>query len=375
MGLFLTLSLVATACGDDDDDDAAGDSSPAATAGSTGVPSATAASPASSAPADTEADAAATVADTAAATTSAEADVEKEDITLTMGGSQASSSVFSLLVAESRIAGEADGAMTINIRETGASSENIQLLKDCAVDFGLSGLSTIIQAQRGIGAFAGNAYPGICNLMIYLKNAEIITVREDAGVDAIEDLEGKAFAPSFQGSALYDNVLAYLGVLGVSVDVFDGSLEDIVNAVKDGRIVGFGKSANGTGADASMLDVASTVDVKAVGFTQEQVDQILNASADNAVLYQFIEIPPGSIYDNEEAFLSSVVLASYFTDAATMDEETQYRLTKSMFEALQQAATETNYAGAMQVTAEDTVGNAGKLALCPGSERYFNEID
>ena len=365
----MAVSLVAAAaCGDDDE---AGTAATAAADSS----AATTAAADTSAPADTAADSSA-AATTAAATTAAPttAAAEKENLNLTMGGSQASSSVFALISTQARIAGDADGSMTINIRETGASSENIQLLKDGAVDFGLSGLSTIIQAQQGLAAFEGNAYPEICNLMVYLKNAEFITVRADAGIETIMDLDGKSFAPSFQGSALYDNILAYFAVLGISVDVFDGSLEDIVNAMKDGRIVGFGKSGNGLGADASMLDVSSTVGVKAIGFTQEQVDQILAAAPENKLLYQFTEIPAGNIYDNAEPFLSSVVLASYFTDTSKMDEETQYRVSKSMYEALEQAATETNYAGGKGITVEDTTDNADKLQLCPGSERYFSEV-
>ena len=68
----------------------------------------------------------------------------KEQLNLTMGGSQSGSSVFSLITAQARLAGNADGALDINIRETAASSENIQLLRDGAVDFGLSGLGTVI---------------------------------------------------------------------------------------------------------------------------------------------------------------------------------------------------------------------------------------
>ena len=380
IGLLVTLSLVAVSCGGDDDDaDSAATGAPSdatvaseeAEAGdstvATDAPAATDAPTATGAPAATDAPAAS---EAPSETTAA----EKDDITLTMGGSSSSSSVFAFITAQSRIASESDGAMSINIRETGASSENIQLLRDGAVNFGLSGLSTIIEAQRGIGAFEGNAYPEICNLMVYLKNAEFITVRDDANIETVLDLDGKPFAPSFQGSALYDNILAYLAVLGVSPEVFDGGLEDIVNAMKDGRIVGFGKSGNGLGADASMLDVASAVDVHAIGYSQEQIDQILADAPENEILYQFIEIPPGSVYDNEEAFLTSVVIASYFADTSTMDEETQYRLTKSMFEALEQAATETNYAGAMGITAQDSLDTGEKLALCPGSQRYFDEV-
>lgn len=296
-----------------------------------------------------------------------------EQLTLSMGGSQSSSSVFSLITAQARLAGDADGAISINIRETGASSENIQLLRDGTIDFGLSGLSTVVQARDGLSAFEGQAYPEMCNLMNYLRNGEFITVRADMGIDSVEDLEGLAFAPGFQGSALYDNFLAYFAVLGIQVDVFDGSLEDITNAMKDGRIVGFGKSGNAFGADSAMLDVASSVPVKAIGFTREQADRILAADPNNAKLYQFAEVPAGSIYDNAEPFVTSVVISTYFTDDS-MPEETAYRLTKSMFESLETAAQQTNYGGAKGITPEDTTSTTGAFPLCAGAQRYFDEV-
>lgn len=339
VALFLALSLMAVACGDDDE------STEAATQEEGGEEE---------------------------ATTTTEA--EKEQLDVTMGGSASSSSVFAFITAQARLADEIDGKMSTNIRETGASSENIQLLADGAVDYGLSGLSTVIQAQRGIGAFEGKAQPDLCLMMNYLKNGEFITVRADAGIDTVEDLDGKAFAPSFQGSALYDNILAYFEVLGIEVDVFDGSLEDIVNAMKDGRIVGFGKSGNGLGADASMLDVASAVPVKAIGFTQEQIDKIFAAAPENEILYQFTEVEAGSIYDNEEQFLAPVVLSIYFTNGSALTEDEQYRVTKALFEAMPDAAKQTNYAGAMGITAEDTLNQAEKLELCPGSKTYFDEV-
>ena len=310
----------------------------------------------------------------ASATRSVAGGEDQEELNVTMGGSSSSSSVFAYLTAQARIAGEVDGNLNINIRETGASSENIQLLRDGAVDFGLSGLSTVIQAQRGLGAFVDAPYEDLCLMMTYLKNGEFITVRADSGIETVEDLDGQAFAPSFQGSALYDNMLAYFAVLGIEVEVFDGSLEDIVNAMKDGRIVGFGKSGNGLGADASMLDVASSVEVRTLGFSQEQIDQIFAAAPENELLYQFVEVAPGSIYDNEEAFLTPVVLATYFTDSDGLTEDEQYRVTRALFESTAPAAEQTNYAGAMGIVAADTTDQAEKLALCPGSQQYFDEI-
>lgn len=302
----------------------------------------------------------------------AEDDAEKEQLDLTMGGTQSSSSQFAILSAMARIGGEIDGAMSINVRETGASTENIQLMRQGAVEFGLSGLPTSIEAQRGLGAWEAEPYPELCNIVNYGRVAEFVTVRADAGIDDIEDLQGKPFAPGIQGSSGFDNTMTFLGALGIEVEVFNGGLEDIVNAFKDGRIVGFVKSGAGTGPDASMLDVASAVDVKVVGYTEEQVDTILNADDDNSLVYTFDEVPAGSAFDNEP--LQTSFLYSGLVSHTGLAEETAYRLTKAMFESIPEMAEEVNYAGSRDITAESTTDTADRFPLCPGAQRYYDEI-
>ena len=370
LAALAVAAMVLAACGGDDDD--ADDPAPAT---QPPAPSTTAAS-VDSVPAtvdDTE-DSVEDEGDDEAPVESAPpdstADEELDDVTLTFGGTQSSSSFFAFLVAHSRLAGEADGAMEINVRETGAALENISLVDEGSADLGLSGLRTVVQAYRGIGPFEGAAIPDICNLINVAANAEQIIVHES--INSIYDLEGKSFAPGFQGTGLYDNLVAWFEILDIDIEVFDGGLEDIVNAMKDGRIVGFAKAGNGFTADASMLDVASSVPVKALGFSQEDVDKILGASPDNPVLFQFVDMAAGTIFDNEDTLIS-VVTTNYFANSE-MPQDVAYRLTKAMAASLDEAAAQTGIVGAQGVTAELTTSTTEAVPLCTGAERYFNEV-
>lgn len=302
-----------------------------------------------------------------------ETEAPVEHLSLTMGGTQSSSSAFAMLSAMARLAGEADGDMTIKIRETGTSHENIQLLGEGAIEFGLAGLRTPTEAAMGLAQYEGSAVPELCTVMNFAVNAEYLTVTEDAGVDTLADLEGEPFAPGFQGSGLYDSLQYWLSVIDIELDVFTGGLEDVINAMKDRRIIGFGKSAAGFRPDASMLDVQSSIDVKAIGFTTDDVDKIMADDPLNKVLYQFEEVPPGSIYDNEEPFLTSIVTTNLFADT-NQDQDAIYRLTKALWETLPEAAEQANYEGAKGVTPEQTTKTAEMLQICPGSQRYYDEI-
>jgi TRAP transporter TAXI family solute receptor len=300
--------------------------------------------------------------------------VSNEHLTLTLGGTQSSSSAFAFLTAQSRLAADADGNMTINVRETGTSNENIQLLQEGAIDYGLAGLRTPSEASQGIGSFEGKPVPNLCTIMNFAKNAEYITVRADAGIESIYDLDGKAFAPGFQGTGLYDTLLSWFEILGIEVDTFTGSLEDVVNAFKDGRIVGFGKASAGFAPDASMLDVQSAISVKAIGFTQEDIDTIMAADPLNETRYRFEEVPAGTIYNNPEPFLTSVVTTNLFSSTDQLTEDEAYRLTRALWAAQEEAVAQTNYNGGKGITPEDTTSTASSLQICPGAQRYYDEV-
>jgi len=345
LAVVAALGLVAASCGDDD----GGNGSSATTAASGG----------------------ATTAASGGATTTGGADtttIEKTKVNLTMGASQSSSSVFAFLSAHARLAAEADGAMDIQVRETNASSENIQLVNDKAVEFGISSWELSYQAQQGIGAYEGKALPDIMNIMNYLLNAEVLLVRDDAGIETIYDLDGKAFAPSFQGSSVYNKFATIFDFLGIEIETFTGSLEDVTNAVKDGRIVGFGKSANGLTPDASMLDAHSAVKMKPLGFSQEDIDKL----AAEFPYYKFTEIPAGFL-GYGESFQTTAIYSDYIVNAS-MDEDVAYRLTKALWETIEQAAGQTNYVGAEGRTPEETVETMELMELHPGAIRYYEEI-
>jgi uncharacterized protein len=294
-------------------------------------------------------------------------DARGEPLDLTLGGSATTSGVYAFLLAHARMAGQNDGALTINIRES-TTEENIPLVSEGSVDFAIAGLDAVHRGLEGTGQFEGTAFDDVRLLMTYLTVAEMLVVRSDRGIESVYDLHGQPFAPSFQGSPVYTKVLEMLAVLGIEPDVFDGSLEDVVNAMKDGRIVGFGKAGAGLVADASMLDVASAVPVTLVGFSQDDIDEIVAEYP----LYRFVEVPAGALLDSP-AVLQSSIDAVYFT-SERMDEETAYRLTRTLWETIEDSAQETGYQAAMGITPDMTAEAESLVPLHPGARRFWEEM-
>lgn len=297
-------------------------------------------------------------------------EVSDESIDVTLGSTNAQSSAFALFTAHARLAGDVDGNMNINVRETAASSENIQLVDDGDVELAISSWELLKQAHDGIGSFEGDPHENLVPILTYLQVAEFMLARTETVPEnpTMSDLSGLTVAPSSQGASTYEKWANILDVLEIDYDAFDGSLEDVINAIKDGRIAAFGKSANGLRPDASMLDVASSTDVVPVTLTDEDVATLTEA----VPYYGFTTIEAGAM-DGWPEFQTPLITAVYFVDASMSDDEA-YRLTKALAESLQAAADESGYGGADNIPMSLTVDTIEELPLHPGAERYFEEI-
>ena len=74
---------------------------------------------------------------------------------LTLAGSSTSSSVYGFLLTHARQTGVADGAITINVRES-STSDNPGLVKEGSVDYGIAGLNALARSYAGTGQYEGN---------------------------------------------------------------------------------------------------------------------------------------------------------------------------------------------------------------------------
>ena len=64
---------------------------------------------------------------------------------LTLAGSSTSSSVYGFLLTHARLAGQADGAITVNVRES-STSDNPGLVSQGSVDYGIAGLNALARS-------------------------------------------------------------------------------------------------------------------------------------------------------------------------------------------------------------------------------------
>ncbi len=122
----------------------------------------------------------------------------------------------------------------------------------------------------------------------------LMIVREDSGVKTLEDLNGKGFSFGLPGSGDYQQTKSIFQAIGINVKEFVGSYGDAVEAMKDRRIVGISKTGIGVQPDASIVEVAASTKLRALGFTPEQLAKIRATSPDIAAI-PFLEVPAGAI--------------------------------------------------------------------------------
>jgi len=286
---------------------------------------------------------------------------------LAMGATQSSSSHYAYFVAIAKIMNTKVPDLNVSVVETGASVDNINRINKGDLDLGMTTIHLQYQANRGLGNWKGKPVKDQYVLWVYQPAPQNFVIREDSGVKAVADLQGKPFNPGMRGSATESTVESVLEALGIAPKYYRGGTDDTVSAIKDNRIVGYAKSGAGTKSlDASSLDIATFTPIRLLGFSDKEIAAVL-------AKYPYlnpIAIPKG-IYKDSPAYKTFAMLIGVVA-GKNVSEELGYRIVKTCME---------NFPD--QVAAYPSIkgDNLPKLTLetCnvplhPGAVKYYREI-
>lgn len=211
--------------------------------------------------------AASAVALLAVATTMAPAVQAKDK--LLIGATSASSSQYGYFVALSQLINSKVPAVETAVVETGATVDNLRRIDRRQIDMGLVTTNVGYQSYAGEGAFEGKKVDNRL-LFVYSTAPQNVIVRNDSGVTTLAGLAGKRFNPGLKGSATEKTAEAVFKALGISADYVRGSTTDIVDAMKDNRVIGTVKSGAGMKLDGSSLDIATFTPIRVLGLDAAQ---------------------------------------------------------------------------------------------------------
>jgi uncharacterized protein len=283
---------------------------------------------------------------------------------LLIGSTSASSSQYGYFVAVSQVINNQVKGVDSAVVETGATVDNLRRIQRKQIDLGLVTTNTGYQAYAGTGIFKDKPVAERL-LWIYANAPQNVIVRKDSGVASIAGLAGKKFNPGLRGSATEKTSEAVFKALGVTIDPVRGSTSDIVNAIKDNRVIGYVKSGAGNKLDGSSLDIATFTPIQVLSLTDDQVKTIEKEMPDIGI----VKVPAGAASGVPAFTTWSFGLA--VVARADLPEDVAYKITKAIMEDKTVQANALHSVKGADL-AQMTV-DYGSIPLHAGAAKYLRE--
>ena len=282
---------------------------------------------------------------------------------LAFGATNAQSAHYAYFAALANIVSEQEGYQA-SVVETGATVDNLRRMERGQLDIGLVTTSTLFHAFHGVKSFEGEPIESRL-LWAYSLAPQNVIVRRDSGVSDIAELTGESFGPGQRGSSTEDTSLQVMSLLGVEPDWMRGTNGELADAIKDGRAIGFIKSAVGTEFDALTTDIATFTPVQVLGIDDAQRALI----EDNLPELSLVDMPGGEMENSGPYQTWGFMIA--VSARPDMDEQTAYDITKAVMESI-----EAQRAGFPAIGDNDLIQLTLNYATTPlhaGAIRYYEE--
>jgi uncharacterized protein len=253
---------------------------------------------------------------------------------------------------------------------TGATGDNLKLLRSGQVDVGYVIGSTLLDAYRGEGTFrAFGRVPVRALAVLYLQPMHVVTLTR-SGIARVADLRGRTVSVGVAGSGTEDIALRMMDAAGLTAK--NVRLEHLgpaqsIDALKDGKIDACFISAGVPTAAVSEL-AASVGRAMRLVPSDDLLPALRAPGGDN----QFsLEIVGAGTYAQQESDVSMLAVASLLVVDQAMSETLAYEITRVLFEQrAEQAAIHPIAKGFLPERA--VVGSP--IPFHAGAVRYYREV-
>jgi len=282
-------------------------------------------------------------------------------VTIATGGSSGPYNIIGTTLAN-----EYSNEFGVNSKpqSTGASVENINLIKEGKVEMAFVMSDVLTEAAEGIGNFPEKVDKVQQIAALYPNYVQIVTTA-NSGIKTIEDLKGKRVAVGDQNSGVEVNARNLLNGFGITYDDLKVDYLGYAEAA-DGLKSGSVDAAFLTSGlpNSSVMELAASIDLALVAVDPAKIEEI----AKDQPYFVAMDIPAGT-YGNDEAIPTAAIMNALVV-SSDLSEDDVYKLTKKFFESLDtlgnshQAATEITLEGAQK----------GMVApVHPGAQKYYDE--
>jgi hypothetical protein len=274
---------------------------------------------------------------------------------------------YPLGVALSQIYGKSIPDAKSSVQATKASAENLNLLQAGRGEIAFTLGDALSDAWKG-NDDAGFKTPlkklrGIAG--IYSNYIQIVA-SADSGIKTLADLKGKRVAVGAPKSGTEINARAILKGAGLSYKdlgkveylSFGESVELMKNRQIDATLISAGLGVS------AIRDLATSVKMVVVPVPADVIAKI----NDPAYIAGTI---PANTYEGQTASVATVAIENFLVTHEGVSNDTVYKMTKSMYENLDQMVAA--HAAAKAIKRDDGPKNM-PVPLHPGAEKYYREV-
>jgi TRAP transporter TAXI family solute receptor len=255
------------------------------------------------------------------------------------------------------------GAVTLDVKETKGSVENLGTVENDPSALGMAFLGTAYQAVKGITPFAGNPLSNVRALFPTYDTSFHVAVLAGSPISSIADLSGKKVGIGPAGGPQQVFLTGLAEVAGIKLEMATGTTNELGKALLEGGIDAFWQGASVPIPVFTQL--AKEKELRVFGLTEGEVTGMLKAFP-----YLARGVAPIGSYAGQTTPLPSISAWNVVIAHKDLPEAQAYALVKGVLER-NDLTTVIGPAAAPTRAANATANTV--LPYHPGALRYYRE--
>jgi len=252
------------------------------------------------------------------------------------------------------------------VQTSAAGMENLRLLSMKEIDMGLVQNSDAYNAFNGLLFFKDKPIKNIRGIAVLYPQPIQIIVRADSNIKSFYDLKGKRVGVGAPGSGEETTFRRLMSVYNLTYKDMDAKLISLAEQSAQFKDRHLDAMWYVSGVPASgILDVASVLSIKLVPISGKERDDLIKMDP------YFIKstVAKGS-YPGMTADLETIASPAYLICLESLKEDDVYRMTKAMFENLNEIAASHKQGENVKL---ETALIGSTIPLHPGAEKFYKE--
>ncbi|MBP5157997.1 MAG: TAXI family TRAP transporter solute-binding subunit [Treponema sp.] len=256
--------------------------------------------------------------------------------------------------------------MNVTAQATGASAENLRLINKGEAEFAIVQNDVLDYACNGTDMFEGEKLDNIQAIGTLYPEVIQIAASNSSGIKGIYDMKGKRISIGDAGSGVEFNAKQILEGYGLSFsDIgknnlsFKESADGIQNGTLDACFITAGVP------NSALQELAFSAGLTLVPVAGAEAKAICSAHP-----FYTTTIIPGGTYKGSDDDVYALSIKATLVVSSKLDEDTVYKMTKALFENLEELGRA--HAKGKEVSAPAAVTGIS-ISFHPGAIKYFRE--